>query len=136
MGRNKLENDEIAILCKMFEVLDLPFTKHFILLAYGNSKFCHGNLWWTWIKIGKVGNATCQRVSKLSTFSNHAIYNIFKSEFEIKIFQNLKICQYLRLHMKIICSSFHVRTPFIVWDMRKLDMWMVCLQTFRKNRIC
>ena len=47
----------------------------------------------------------------------------------------LKICQYLHLHVKIICWRFHIKTPFSFWDMRTRDMWKICLQTFRKNRI-
>ena len=48
---------------------------------------------------------------------------------------DLEICQYLHLHMKIICWRFHIKTPFTFWDMCTWDMWKVCLQTFR-NRIC
>ena len=49
---------------------------------------------------------------------------------------DLKICQYLRLHMKLICWRFHIKTPFTFWDMRTWDMWKVCLQTYRNNQIC
>ena len=50
---------------------------------------------------------------------------------------DLKICQYLCLHMNIICLiTLHVETPFTFSDMRTWDMWKVCLQTFRNNRIC
>ena len=48
---------------------------------------------------------------------------------------DLKICQYLSLHMKIICRRFHIKTPFTFWDMRTWDMWKVCLQTFKTDRI-
>ena len=47
-----------------------------------------------------------------------------------------KICQYLRLHMKILCWRFHIKASFTFWDMRSWDMWKVCLQTFRNNSIC
>ena len=47
----------------------------------------------------------------------------------------MKICQYLRLHMKITCWRFHIKTLFTFWDMRTWDMWKVCLQIFRNNRI-
>ena len=43
-------------------------------------------------------------------------------------------CQYLHLHMKIICWRFHIKTPTF-WDMRMWNMWKVCLQTFRNNKI-
>ena len=46
---------------------------------------------------------------------------------------DLKICQYLRLHMKVICWKFHIKTPFTFWDMRTWDMWKVSLQTFRNK---
>ena len=41
--------------------------------------------------------------------------------------------------MKIVCRSFHVKTPFKFWDMRTwawhmYNMWKLCLQTFRNNR--
>ena len=48
----------------------------------------------------------------------------------------MKICQYLCLHMKIICWRFHIKTCFSFWDMRPWDTRKVCLQTFRNNRIC
>ena len=52
----------------------------------------------------------------------------------VKLHQcRFKICPYLRLHLKIICRRFHMKTPFKVWDMRTWDMWKVCLQTFRNN---
>ena len=38
--------------------------------------------------------------------------------------------------MKIICWRFHIKTPFIFWDMRTWGMWKVCLQTFTNSRIC
>ena len=38
---------------------------------------------------------------------------------------NLKICQCIRLHMKIICWRFHIKTPFTCWDMRMWDMCKV-----------
>ena len=49
---------------------------------------------------------------------------------------DLKICLYLRLHMNKICRIFHIITPFTFWDMHLWDVWNVCLQTFRYNRIC
>ena len=42
----------------------------------------------------------------------------------------------IRLHMKIICRRFHIKTPFTFWDMRTWNMWKVSLQTFINNRIC
>ena len=49
---------------------------------------------------------------------------------------DLKICQYLCFHMKIICWRFHIKIPFTSWDMHAWDMWKVCLQTFGNNRLC
>ena len=34
-----------------------------------------------------------------------------------------------------ICRRFHIKTPFTLWDTRTWDMWKICLQTFRNNRI-
>ena len=47
----------------------------------------------------------------------------------------MKICQYFRLHMKTICWRFHIEAPFTLSAMRTWDMWKVCLQTFRNNRV-
>ena len=35
---------------------------------------------------------------------------------------DLKVCQYLRLHMKIICWRFHIKTSFTFWDMYTWDI--------------
>ena len=48
----------------------------------------------------------------------------------------IQIWKYLPPHMKIICWRFHIKTPFTFWDMRTWNMWKVCLQTFRNNRMC
>ena len=48
----------------------------------------------------------------------------------------MNTCQYLRLHMKIICWRFHSKAPSSSWDMSTWGMWKVCLQTLRNNRIC
>ena len=37
----------------------------------------------------------------------------------------------LRFYMKMIWQTFHIKRPFTFWD-----MWKVCLQKFRNNRIC
>ena len=37
--------------------------------------------------------------------------------------------------LKILCWRFQIKTLFNFWDMRTWNMWKVCLQTFRKNRI-
>ena len=66
-----------------------------------------------------------EKVRKFSFFAQHH----FKGT-------ELKICQYLCLHMKMICRRFRNKTSFIFWDIRTWDMWKVCLQTFRNNRIC
>ena len=42
----------------------------------------------------------------------------------------------LRLHMKIICWRFHIKTPFTFWDMRTWGVWKVCLQTFINKKLC
>ena len=48
----------------------------------------------------------------------------------------MKIYCYLRLHLKIICQRFHIIAPFNFWDISTRDIWNVCLQTYRNNRIC
>ena len=49
---------------------------------------------------------------------------------------NLKISQYLCFYLKIVCWNFLIKTRFTFWDIRNWDVWKVCLQTFRNNRIC
>ena len=39
------------------------------------------------------------------------------------------------LTWKWLCRRFHIKTPFTLWNMRTWDMWNVCLQTFRNNRM-
>ena len=48
---------------------------------------------------------------------------------------DLKICQHLYLHLKIICRRFQNERLLTFWDIHTWDMWKVCLQTFRNNRI-
>ena len=48
----------------------------------------------------------------------------------------MKFYWYLRLHIKIICRRFHITRPFSFWDIRTRDIWNVCLQTYKNNRIC
>ena len=31
---------------------------------------------------------------------------------------------------------FHIKRAFAFWEMRTWDLWKVCLETFRNNRIC
>ena len=66
----------------------------------------------------------------------HVIYE-WNGE-RLKRFTNpdLKISQYLCLHVKIICWRFHIKTPFMLEICAQEIMWKVCLQTFRNNRIC
>ena len=35
----------------------------------------------------------------------------------------------LSSHMKIICSRFHIKTPFTFWDKHMWDVGKVCLET-------
>ena len=43
---------------------------------------------------------------------------------------DLKICQYIRLHMKMISRRLHIKTSFTFLDMRK-----IYLEIFRNNRM-
>ena len=47
----------------------------------------------------------------------------------------MKIYQYLRLHIKIICQRFCSIILFSFWDIRTRDIWSDCLQTYRNNRV-
>ena len=48
---------------------------------------------------------------------------------------DMKFCWYIRLRIKIICRRFRIIRPFTFWDIRNQDIWNVCLQTSRDNRI-
>ena len=49
----------------------------------------------------------------------------------------MKIYQYLRVYIKIICRRFRIIILSTFWDIiRTREIWYVCLQTYRKNRIC
>ena len=48
---------------------------------------------------------------------------------------DLKIYRYLCLHIKIICRRFCIITAFNFWVMRTRDIWNVCLQTYKNNRM-
>ena len=58
----------------------------------------------------------------------YSIYYITKSRLDVATVcqrytnADLKICQYLRLHMKIIYWNFYIQTPFTFWDIHTLDM--------------
>ena len=54
----------------------------------------------------------------------------FKSTL-MQIWKSSDIC----LRMNIICWRFQTKTPVMFRDMRRWDMWKVCLQTYRNNRI-
>ena len=75
--------------------------------------------------------------------SIYLIFQNMRKKLMIKIDWNqsytnadLKICQYLRLHIKVICRRFCIKKLFPFWDTHTSGMWKVCLQTFRNNRIC
>ena len=72
----------------------------------------------------------------LEPLSNKVLY--CRPAILLKVHYNadLKICQYLLLHIKIICWRIHINTLFTFWDMHRWDMWKVCLKTFRNKLIC
>ena len=47
----------------------------------------------------------------------------------------MKIFRCLCLHMKILCRRFRIITGFTFWVMRTRDIWNVCLDSCRNNRI-
>ena len=47
----------------------------------------------------------------------------------------MKICQHLRLHTKLICWRFHIKS-FTFSDMRTWETWNDCLKTNSNNSIC
>ena len=55
----------------------------------------------------------------------YALWNLLNASVW-KYTNDLKICQYRRLHMKIICWRFYIKTPFTFCDMRT---WVMCLFT-------
>ena len=47
----------------------------------------------------------------------------------------MKFCWYFRLHIKIICRKFRIVRPRTFCDICTRDIWNVCLQTCRNNRM-
>ena len=95
--------------------------------------------WEKIIVFGSQGRIRAKRIKEKTVFE------VAETWFSITLPKTLKvnikgtlmqICQYLCPYMKKICWRFHIKTPFTFWDMRTWDMWKVCLQTFRNNRIC
>ena len=37
---------------------------------------------------------------------------------------------------KTICRRFHIITAFTFWALHSWDIWNVCLQTYKNNKIC
>ena len=67
------------------------------------------------------------------TNRNHNNIPLFKDTL-MQIWKPIYI--YLCLHMKIIYRIFCIITTFTFWVIRTQDIWNVCLQTYRNNRIC
>ena len=91
---------------------------------------------------------TAHKSSVLTRPKNHPKVDIFQDlktsttrdafvDYVLKLNADFKICQYLRLHMKIICQRFRIKTPFTFWDRRTWDTWRVAKKKkkFTKNRI-
>ena len=58
--------------------------------------------------------------------------NIFnKKRIKANTNADLKIYQYRRLYMKIICWSFHIKTPFTFWDIHTWD-----ILRYEKKLVC
>ena len=49
---------------------------------------------------------------------------------------DMKIYQYIRLNIKMICRRFRIIALFSFWDIRTRDIWNTYLQTYRNNRTC
>ena len=49
---------------------------------------------------------------------------------------DMKIYRYLCFYIKVICRRVRIVTALTFWDMRTGDIWDVCLETYRNNRIC
>ena len=66
----------------------------------------------------------CDTFTKSSEALKICLKNMFKCTNA-----DLKICQYFRLHIKIICWRFHIKTSFTFWDMLTWDMCKDFLQS-------
>ena len=70
-------------------------------------------------------------------FANIYLFSIFfPMDFKRYAAADMKIYQYLCLHIKIIFQKFRIVTLFTIWDIHTRDIWNVGLQTYWKNRIC
>ena len=68
--------------------------------------------------------------------------SVYRMTIYDKVFRILKVHWYRFENLPISLSShennmskIHIKTPFTFWDMRTWDMWNVCLQILRNNRI-
>ena len=85
-----------------------------------------------WYLVQVFGRSNCAKSQIAFLYRNWVkkLFNVLRQIVTMK-----QICQHLRLQMKIMCRKFHIKTPFTFWEIRTWDMWKVCLQTFRNNRI-
>ena len=78
----------------------------------------------------------CDAMMSIRTWDRvHFIFEIIVLKVHQCRFENLQI-KCLCLHTKMICRRFRIITAFTFWVMRTRDIWKVCLQTYRNNRIC
>ena len=80
----------------------------------------------------------CARMCKKANESIRSNKDLLKAVWNVKgtLMQIRKSANIFRLHGKIICWRFHIKTTFNSWDMPAWDIWKVWLQTFWNNRIC
>ena len=83
------------------------------------SKVCNLCLTFANVKL-KMLNLKAKKKKKILVDSQMNIYRLRYTN------ADLRICHYLRLHMKIIFWRFHIKTHFTFWDMRTWVMWNVC----------
>ena len=72
---------------------------------------------------------------KVCWIVNSGIFFLYVESHQKHTNADLKIWQYLRLHMKKNVLRFYINARSTFWDTRTSDIWKVCLQTFRSNRI-
>ena len=63
------------------------------------------------------------------------VFTKWEQNHRCHLFKGFKMSGYPSSHKQNM-RKFDIITPFTVWDMRTLDVWNVCLQKFRSNRIC
>ena len=89
----------------------------------------------------KLLSQSASSITKCDRLLLQSAWGITKWDSYYKVRRNKGILMevwkwYLYFHRKIICRRFCIITAITFWIMRTRDIWNLCLQRYRNNRIC